>query len=176
MNEQPSQANRPPEAPVAEGGTGWTPAYHGVFEDDAPRAQGAVGRSARQRGSDPRMKGAPGGERDSQSAKQGSRTSSNGAYHHAHVAPAIATSSNATFESQVRPGQPGYAPSLDNPATGTSVFSHATSDRPDGGEKVSHGTLMLSGGGQSRYLGPTAGSEWLKDVSRNLWPFINQTS
>lgn len=28
----------------------------------------------------------------------------------------------------------------------------------------SHGTLMLSQGGRSKYLGPTAGSEWLKDV------------
>ncbi|KFZ06247.1 hypothetical protein V501_07591 [Pseudogymnoascus sp. VKM F-4519 (FW-2642)] len=27
----------------------------------------------------------------------------------------------------------------------------------------SHGTLMLSQGGRSKYLGPTAGSEWLKD-------------
>lgn len=28
----------------------------------------------------------------------------------------------------------------------------------------SHGTLMLGSGGRSKYLGPTAGSEWLKDV------------
>lgn len=28
----------------------------------------------------------------------------------------------------------------------------------------SHGTLMLSKGGRAKYLGPTAGSEWLKDV------------
>jgi len=29
----------------------------------------------------------------------------------------------------------------------------------------SHGTLLLSKEGRARYLGPTAGSEWLKDVS-----------
>ena len=28
----------------------------------------------------------------------------------------------------------------------------------------SHGTLMLDKAGRSKYLGPTAGSEWLKDV------------
>ena len=28
----------------------------------------------------------------------------------------------------------------------------------------SYGTLMLSKGGRSKYLGPTAGSEWLKEV------------
>lgn len=28
----------------------------------------------------------------------------------------------------------------------------------------SHGTLMISKGGLSKYLGPTAGTEWLKDV------------
>ena len=34
-----------------------------------------------------------------------------------------------------------------------------------GEQNGSHGTLMLSKGGRSKYLGPTAGSEWLKDVS-----------
>ena len=33
-----------------------------------------------------------------------------------------------------------------------------------GDHNGSHGTLMLSQGGRSKYLGPTAGSEWLKDV------------
>lgn len=38
-------------------------------------------------------------------------------------------------------------------------------------EEQSHGTLMLTQGGRSKYLGPTAASEWLKDVSlrRHLW-------
>lgn len=35
----------------------------------------------------------------------------------------------------------------------------------DGEQSGSYGTLMLSKGGRSKYLGPTAGSEWLKDVS-----------
>lgn len=30
----------------------------------------------------------------------------------------------------------------------------------------SFGVLVLGEGGRSKYLGPTAGSEWLKDVSR----------
>ncbi|KFZ02024.1 hypothetical protein V500_00474 [Pseudogymnoascus sp. VKM F-4518 (FW-2643)] len=33
----------------------------------------------------------------------------------------------------------------------------------DAQQSGSHGTLMLSQGGRSKYLGPTAGSEWLKD-------------
>ena len=35
-------------------------------------------------------------------------------------------------------------------------------------EHISHGTLMLDKEGRSKYLGPTAGSEWLKDVYRSL--------
>jgi len=33
------------------------------------------------------------------------------------------------------------------------------------------GTLMIDKGGRSKYLGPTAGSDWLKDVSENahIW-------
>lgn len=31
-------------------------------------------------------------------------------------------------------------------------------------QNASHGTLVLDQGGRSKYLGPTAGSEWLKDV------------
>jgi hypothetical protein len=34
----------------------------------------------------------------------------------------------------------------------------------DGEQDGSYGTLMLGQGGRSKYLGPTAGSEWLKDV------------
>lgn len=33
-----------------------------------------------------------------------------------------------------------------------------------GDQNGSHGTLMLSKGGRTKYLGPTAGSEWLRDV------------
>ena len=35
----------------------------------------------------------------------------------------------------------------------------------DHGQDGSHGTLLLDKEGRARYLGPTAGSEWLKDVS-----------
>ncbi|KAL4736407.1 hypothetical protein BDV11DRAFT_211264 [Aspergillus similis] len=34
----------------------------------------------------------------------------------------------------------------------------------------SHGTLMLGKGGRSKYLGPTAGSEWLKDSETQFAP------
>lgn len=46
-------------------------------------------------------------------------------------------------------------------ATSASGISHAFED---GEQSASHGTLMLTEGGRSKYLGPTAGSEWLKDV------------
>ena len=36
----------------------------------------------------------------------------------------------------------------------------------DGEKSGSYGTLMLSKGGRSKYLGPTAAIEWLKDVCR----------
>jgi hypothetical protein len=32
--------------------------------------------------------------------------------------------------------------------------------------EASHGTLVISSSGRSKYLGPSAASEWLKDVSR----------
>ena len=32
--------------------------------------------------------------------------------------------------------------------------------------EASHGTLVISASGRSKYLGPSAASEWLKDVSR----------
>ena len=41
---------------------------------------------------------------------------------------------------------------------------HASQALDDGEQSGSYGTLMLSQGGRSKYLGPTAGSEWLKDV------------
>ena len=39
---------------------------------------------------------------------------------------------------------------------------------PVGTEDTGYGTLVLSHGGRSKYLGPTAGSEWLKDVRHRL--------
>ena len=40
--------------------------------------------------------------------------------------------------------------------------THASNE--DGDPHDAHGTLMVSREGRSKYLGPTAGSEWLKDV------------
>lgn len=39
-------------------------------------------------------------------------------------------------------------------------------DNVDVEEEQSYGTLVMGQGGRSKYLGPTAGSEWLRDVSR----------
>lgn len=44
------------------------------------------------------------------------------------------------------------------------VAGSAEDAAPDG----SYGILMIGEGGRSKYLGPTAGSEWLKDVSYQL--------
>lgn len=41
---------------------------------------------------------------------------------------------------------------------------HTVGPVDHGEQSGSHGTLMLSKGGRSKYLGPTAGTEWLKDV------------
>jgi hypothetical protein len=35
--------------------------------------------------------------------------------------------------------------------------------------EASHGTLVISASGRSKYLGPSAASEWLKDVSDGLF-------
>lgn len=79
---------------------------------------------------------------------------------------------NPDFEglSFLTPGrQPGtvQGPSL-LPSDRVSGSWHSN---PNGGsfhgvneQSGSHGTLMLGSGGRSKYLGPTAGSEWLKDV------------
>ena len=46
------------------------------------------------------------------------------------------------------------------PSTRTSGLEGPSGFLQDG----SHGTLLLDKEGRARYLGPTAGSEWLKDV------------
>ncbi|KAK9350906.1 hypothetical protein V1523DRAFT_418316 [Lipomyces doorenjongii] len=62
----------------------------------------------------------------------------------------------------VSPG--GTAGSLHNFPNRASGPGNAPSQPMDDSEQsVSYGTLMLGKGGRSRYLGPTAGSEWLKD-------------
>lgn len=69
------------------------------------------------------------------------------------------------------PHTPASAPSgrLEEPAhsinTGTSASSNpARYAVEDDRENGSYGTLMLGKRGRSKYLGPTAGSEWLKEV------------
>lgn len=70
-------------------------------------------------------------------------------------------------------GDPNSLPAvpLQFPTVNRASFSEAGSgrrhtpaiDNDDAGG--SYGTLLCSDGGRSKYLGPTAGSEWLKDVS-----------
>lgn len=59
----------------------------------------------------------------------------------------------------------GRTESLYNPPTGGSGSTNAAGRSMDEDEHVgSFGTLMLSKRGRSKYLGPTAGSEWLNEV------------
>lgn len=65
---------------------------------------------------------------------------------------------------------------LQNPVDG-GPWSHSPSDPLLGGinkppahspsDEPSHGTLVMSASGRSKYLGPSAASEWLKDVCQN---------
>ncbi|CAI6088301.1 unnamed protein product [Clonostachys chloroleuca] len=58
----------------------------------------------------------------------------------------------------------GRTESLYNPPTGGSGSTNAAGRSMDEDEQVgSFGTLMLSKRGRSKYLGPTAGSEWLNE-------------
>lgn len=60
-----------------------------------------------------------------------------------------------------------------SPNTGgldTSVFQQ-TGMSPN--DEPSHGTLVISASGRSKYLGPSAASEWLKDVSRWFLWFVS---
>lgn len=55
-----------------------------------------------------------------------------------------------------------------NVPSGASGHSDPAQQSADGEDQGgSYGTLMLSKRGRSKYLGPTAGSEWLKEVSRS---------
>lgn len=48
------------------------------------------------------------------------------------------------------------------------ITAQAPDDLPDNDE--SHGTLVVSSSGQSKYMGQTAATEWLKNVCRRpLW-------
>lgn len=67
------------------------------------------------------------------------------------------TSSFATSTSA-----PASSSRIPLPAASTNIFGNAP---VDSGDEQSHGTLVISHTGRSKYLGPTAASEWLKDVS-----------
>lgn len=73
-------------------------------------------------------------------------------------------SCDAPFEGQLHL-QPGHdlpqetaACSEDMGIAAADIMEHST-------EEQSHGTLVISHSGRSKYFGPTAASEWLKDVS-----------
>lgn len=51
-------------------------------------------------------------------------------------------------------------------SAGASSIDAAVDLTDDAAQDGSYGTLMLSEGGRSKYLGPTAGSEWLRDVCK----------
>jgi hypothetical protein len=71
--------------------------------------------------------------------------------------------SNLTRVSSNRNAAPPYG-ILRTPTDATSTNISAFQPAEDGEHDGSYGTLMLGQGGRSKYLGPTAGSEWLKDV------------
>ncbi|KAL4901553.1 hypothetical protein BDW74DRAFT_187209 [Aspergillus multicolor] len=56
------------------------------------------------------------------------------------------------------------AGSENNEPNRPSGLSHRSSISQTVGESGSYGTLMLGKGGRSKYLGPTAGSEWLRET------------
>lgn len=59
----------------------------------------------------------------------------------------------------------GVAGPADRSLNGAGISRTCASEPTDDGEPdESYGTLMFSQGGQSKYLGPTAGSVWLRDV------------
>lgn len=65
----------------------------------------------------------------------------------------------------IPPGR--VAEALFNIPTGASGSSNLARQAVDDGQPSgSHGTLMLGKRGRSKYLGPTAGSEWLKEASQ----------
>jgi hypothetical protein len=64
-------------------------------------------------------------------------------------------------------GQQQHVPSFsasDNPLPFQNRHLTASSQSPKSPLEQSHGTLVISSTGRSKYLGPTAASEWLKDV------------
>ena len=67
------------------------------------------------------------------------------------------------FQSQPAPSAPTQAST--GPTSLTSPQAPMNASTSTASESQAYGTLLLGQGGRSKYLGPTAGSEWLKDVS-----------
>lgn len=87
-----------------------------------------------------------------------------------HNEPDQVTPLAQVLESHTVQGHPSHSPAMGMAGNLYSVPSGASGSnnsapRPvdDGEQSGSYGTLVLSKGGRSKYLGPTAGSEWLKD-------------
>uniref|UniRef100_A0A8H7NQV2 Xylanolytic transcriptional activator regulatory domain-containing protein n=1 Tax=Bionectria ochroleuca TaxID=29856 RepID=A0A8H7NQV2_BIOOC len=78
------------------------------------------------------------------------------------LGPYAAQASSLNTPGSKPPG--GRTESLYNPPTGGSGSTNAAGRSTNEDEQVgSYGTLMLSKRGRSKYLGPTAGSEWLNE-------------
>ena len=100
---------------------------------------------------------------------------------HVPERPVSATAHAITMEPPNNPLQAGHAWIIPSPITqvagetidpvnhlsaGASSVDAAVDLTDDAAQDGSYGTLMLSEGGRSKYLGPTAGSEWLRDVCK----------
>lgn len=91
--------------------------------------------------------------------------------------PQSSYSGEATQPGIQNPTQLSQQPFIDN------VWSHSPIEGPPDGvvrqsvvspsNEASHGTLVISASGHSKYLGPSAASEWLKDVSPTFSVWIS---
>ena len=83
-----------------------------------------------------------------------------------HLVPPPISSLSPEFYGSILEAAPQYDFDIVSPRnfapTRSPLTSVLSSDSPSGGSV--YGTLMLGKGGRSKYLGPTAGSDWLKDV------------
>ncbi|KAL4939489.1 hypothetical protein BDV06DRAFT_198793 [Aspergillus oleicola] len=78
----------------------------------------------------------------------------------------------ATFYAPEVPSQTAQGPSSGPSDSATAPWPRNAAPQAVGAgdEGGSHGTLMLGRGGRSKYLGPTAGSEWMKDSETQVVP------
>lgn len=84
----------------------------------------------------------------------------NSAFPHHHQPPL------PTSQTQQRPQSFANNQSPDQDL-GESLVRHTTVLSP--ADEPSHGTLVISSSGRSKYLGPSAASEWLKDASSAIY-------